>query len=96
MLGIPKLTGIADELNLFLSRMEESHSLITTNNLDEGMKRTILGYKLSRVELGLLLDLAVTSKHSWNKVKNSLMKKFGGLKKLVTRNALELAIMKIN
>ena len=69
--GIPTFRGIAEELDLLLVRMEEAHNLITTSNLDEGMKRTIRDYMLSRVDLRLLLDLAVTFEHSSNEVKNS-------------------------
>ena len=36
--GIQKFSGRAEELDLFLGRMKEAHNLITTSNLDEGMK----------------------------------------------------------
>ena len=93
--GIPQFAGAPAELELFLARMDEIQMIMDQRNADPAMKKGLQGFMLSRVDLGVLLDVGATSEHSWTEVRELLRHRYAGARFTIAKSALELADLRM-
>ena len=78
--SVPIYEGSPARLELFLGRLDEIDGILMSQPIDIASRKALKGFMMSRIHLELLVDMGITSDHTWEEVRELLRRRFGGIK----------------